>query len=971
MNRYRLQQILEVLLFPVTDPDFGTDDVLLSYYQAYWPLAHTDGKSAVGAGAKDRAVSEYHRRRRALTAYLVSKSHGKIKSEDDVMMLCQLYYPMEEIRQEMEAVQRARRAKGYAVIERESICRYYLRKLSDISASLITYRDGTAAIRQWVDNDNTVKTDIFRSGSVYNKVEIWNLLCRITVPDLYIVMAAVDNRLGMEALYEQKSYITLADKLLHKVLQKGLAENHMHFHAGMDYEAIWLRCMDLGFLEECSFKTRKPETYQRLGIALFRVLAACYVEEGGHPEGFDEWLNQPERSACMRELVYAMTKGNVVQETAPEDIRDILFFYQELASGEAVRSEDYLLVKVYDKYLEYKISSEFILLYQCYRYVAEHVEDSFFACAFLQYIRFKNAYFRQLLEGNELQGLGYFRGKYRRMRNSAATVMRESDAMLESFRFQAKIGCLKKLEIRVAPNVKESDVSGLNAKQAQKILMIKLYDQIYGILYAYRRYILECLIGVRETWALMRKEEVKRFIGKDIEQVISECKDKRTLSVPSPGIIFHFIKSEMLEKTSDTSCWRYAGKKEEDVPVCMGKRYFIINIAIAIERMRSTVPGLDEYLVGIDAASEENAMEPWMFAQAYRLMRSRFYTKPVLQIPNGTEPFRRVQNIGFTYHVGEDFRHIVSGFRHIDEVLEEFTYKAGDRLGHVLALGIDVAQWVTDNEVVPIPVLERLENLLWMWGVNTCDGLNLPVRLEMLENIIMDIAQEIYSDPETITVKMLYQAYKHKLQSDHAAIVAKVHQEDGGRYPDCERCEINDNYREDGVREHKGWNSEKLLLTNYCSYYQKKYAKVQLVSVSKSEIAVYQKLQTYLVQKIEKKGIYLEANPTSNLAIGDFSHIGDHPIFKLDDIRVHDGNHSMITVNSDNPTIFNTNAENELDYIYYAADEFGYSKSEILEWIDRIRQRGMDASFIKNEKDGLQILSEIQEIMDWIKKKNF
>ena len=125
-----------------------------------------------------------------------------------------------------------------------------------------------------------------------------------------------------------------------------------------------------------------------------------------------------------------------------------------------------------------------------------------------------------------------------------------------------------------------------------------------------------------------------------------------------------------------------------------------------------------------------------------------------------------------------------------------------------------------------------------------------------------------------------------------------------------------------------------------------------------------------MIRKIEKKGIYLEANPTSNLSIGDFSQIGNHPIFTLDSIRSQDGNHSMMTVNSDNPTIFNTNVENELAYIYYAADEFGYSKSEILEWIDRIRQRGMDASFIKNEKDALQILSEIQEMMDYMKKNN-
>lgn len=962
MNRYRLNQILEVLLFPMTDPDFGTKDVLLSYYQAYRSFENSDGTREAGAGAKDRAVSKLRHCQRELIAYLASKCHGRLKSEDDILMICKLYYPMEEIHREMETVRKARMARGYAVIESESISRFYLKKMSDIAASLITYRDGVAAIRQWIDNENTVKNDIFRSGSVYNKIEIWNLLCRITVPDLYIVMAAVDNQLGMEALYEQKSYIALADKLLSKILQKGLAENHMHFHAGMDYEAIWLRYMDFGFLEEYGCETEKRKTYKRLETALFRALAACYVEEGGHPEGFDEWLNHPDRPEYMREFVYAMAEGSIVQEVTSEDVRDIVFFYQELTSGEAIRSEDYLLVKVYDKYLEYKVSSEFVLLYQCYQYIMQNVEDSFFAYAFVQYIRLKNAYFGEQQESNVIQGLGYFRGKYRKMRTSEMTVMQESDAMLESFRFQAKIGYLKKLEIRVAPKVKESDVRGLNAGQTQKILLSKLNNQIYGILYAYRRYLLECLIGVRATWALMRKEEEKRFITKDIQQVINECQSMRAISVPSLGIIFHFIKAETPEISSDASCWRHTGTNEAgNVPLCMGKRYFIIDIAIAIEQIRHTVPGLDEYVVGIDAASEENAMEPWMFAQAYRLMRSHLYTKPVLQLQSGKEPFRRIQNIGFTYHVGEDFRHILSGFRHIDEVLEEFTYKAGDRLGHVLALGIDVAQWVTDNEVVPITVIERLENLLWMWGVNTCDGLNLPVRLELLEDIIMDIAQEIYINSETITVKMLYHAYKQKLQCDHAAIAMEVNKRDGGIDLNCSECK--------GIFD-AGWDSEKLLMTNYCLYYRKRYARVQLISVTRSEIEVYQKLQAYLIRKVEKKGIYLEANPTSNLSIGDFSQIGNHPIFKLDSIRSQDGNHSMMTVNSDNPTIFNTNVENELAYIYYAADEFGYSKSEILEWIDRIRQRGMDASFIKNEKDALQILSEIQEMMDYIKKHN-
>ena len=78
--------------------------------------------------------------------------------------------------------------------------------------------------------------------------------------------------------------------------------------------------------------------------------------------------------------------------------------------------------------------------------------------------------------------------------------------------------------------------------------------------------------------------------------------------------------------------------------------------------------------------------------------------------------FLRIPNIGFTYHVGEEFRHIMSGLRHISEVMEHFNYKAGDRLGHAIALGVDVDQWVRENEVITIPAMEHLENLLWLWG---------------------------------------------------------------------------------------------------------------------------------------------------------------------------------------------------------------------------------------------------------------
>lgn len=45
----------------------------------------------------------------------------------------------------------------------------------------------------------------------------------------------------------------------------------------------------------------------------------------------------------------------------------------------------------------------------------------------------------------------------------------------------------------------------------------------------------------------------------------------------------------------------------------------------------------------------------------------------------------------------------------------------------------------------------------------------------------------------------------------------------------------------------------------------------------------------------------------------------------------------LVTVNSDDPVIFNTHAENELAYIYHALVHNGYEKEKILRWIDNVR----------------------------------
>lgn len=982
MNRYRLNQILEVLLFPFSDPEMAKEDVLFLNYKEYQKFLEMRPAGATGAEKRKHQQGKYKRMQEKLVGYLIQRNHGKVKSKDDILMLCELYYPMSGIAQHMKEMKKRTEFFKTKYVEEECISIYYLTVLEKIADSLITYRDGVAAVRTWIKKyEDGENEDIFKGSTAFSKIAIWNLLCRFTAPDIYVAIAASKCGMGMEALYEQKSNISLADKLLIKCIQKGVAENHLHFNVGFDYEVVWLYQMDLDFVEE--MEEKKEEWFsERVQAALFRCMAALFLN---HDQAcalhckkyFRQWLenNQTEEINGIIDLMYERKYlGGLDQNYRKE----VIALYYKLYEENSVREYDFLLCTVYQKCLEYKTSSEFLLLYQSYQYIKCNEEDTYFAFLFIQYLRIKNNYFQKVQQRNIMQGLKYFQGYYDTAKNNMKKVVNKEGLMLEVFRSQAKIENLKKLEIRIAPDVDGTDLNHFDYNECREILLEQLYEQIYMILYTYRRYILESIFGVKNTWRIL-KEEKKKGIGTvfDICQFWEHNIENAQVKIPTLGIVVHFLKADNLDDTSGYFCWKNAADSIGRWSFYrMTMRKFYINIATALEEMRSTIPKLNEYLVGIDAASDENALEPWVMAPVYKKMRSSKHTKPIVRNKSVSGEFQKIQNIGFTYHVGEDFRHIVSGMRHVDKVLEEFGFKAGDRLGHALVLGMNIEEWVRENEIIPIPLLEHLENLLWMWGKNTYDNLSLPIQLEVLENQIISIAEKIYNRPEGITVRMLYTAYKMKFLNDHESIAGKMQEELSNTWKEQsgkQRLKRNHTFciYDGGDECYPAWTVQRLLLTNYCPVFENRYKKIELVSVSKDELTVYQMLQEYLIKKVEQSGIFIETNPTSNLTIGDFHSMKKHPIFYLNSKGGTSGHHALVTVNSDDPAVFNTNVENELAYIYYAAENEGYSMEGILNWIDKIRQSGMDASFIRNEKSARQILIEIETIMQFINEKRY
>ena len=77
--------------------------------------------------------------------------------------------------------------------------------------------------------------------------------------------------------------------------------------------------------------------------------------------------------------------------------------------------------------------------------------------------------------------------------------------------------------------------------------------------------------------------------------------------------------------------------------------------------------------------------------------------------PNGPNRY------GLTFHVGEDFRHLLSGLRAVDEALRFLNMGPGDRIGHGLALGLNYKIWCERvGGEVAMPRGERLDDLVWL-----------------------------------------------------------------------------------------------------------------------------------------------------------------------------------------------------------------------------------------------------------------
>lgn len=419
--------------------------------------------------------------------------------------------------------------------------------------------------------------------------------------------------------------------------------------------------------------------------------------------------------------------------------------------------------------------------------------------------------------------------------------------------------------------------------------------------------------------------------------------------------VFHFVKA-----LDDTPKELYASSCRHE-----RKRAQIRKQACCITGLRERFPMDAKRVLGIDACSSEIGCRPEVFAQAFRYLKNHCVSDKWKSNEERGLPQLRV-----TYHVGEDFLDIVDGMRAIDEAVHFLNLNCGDRLGHALALGIDVNEYYkVKHNAICLSKQDYLDNLAWIYDRIT--KYRLGVELNDLRNHVEREFSKYFGDVygnlaqmHNYNIRTYFIAWELRGDKPDYYKFGKFNQpvwqtRTEGEYHSYDSYAMNYQYpRDPDVRE-----METAAYLYHVYHYDKK---VKMRGNEKGEFEIPEcwiegtgMLQKMLQREIAFKGIAIESNPTSNYMISVLDSYENHPIVKWynnhlvqDPEKLTECPQLSVSINTDDKGCFSTSLENEYALMACALervkDENGwplYSRTMIYEWLNEIRKMGNLQSF--------------------------
>lgn len=426
--------------------------------------------------------------------------------------------------------------------------------------------------------------------------------------------------------------------------------------------------------------------------------------------------------------------------------------------------------------------------------------------------------------------------------------------------------------------------------------------------------------------------------------------------------VCHFVKSNDLEseiRKDSYTCRNYR------------KRQQVRRQAEGIAELREKYPEEGKRILGIDACSNEIGCRPEVFAQAFRFLK-KHCVEDIRQYSDA----EKMPQLHATYHVGEDFLDLVDGLRAIDEAVKFLNLGCGDRLGHALALGLDVRQYYRrKHNLIYLPVQDYLDNLAWMHHQlgKTHINSNMDELRSFIETEFNTYFDELYGNLKTENKNSIWtyyeawqlrgdnpECYKTRVYSEPSALNLSY----WGKKA-FDGYEINDLYPQ---TEGKRKIEEVSRLYWAYHYHPEVYEKGRVckeIHLPDCWIAGAEYLQKSMQYKVAGKGIAIECNPSSNCMIAGLPSYQEHPIVKWYNNHLEEDQNLLrecpqlsVSINTDDKGDFSTSLENEyalmactLEQEKRADGSPRYKRTMIYEWLDEVRKMGNLQSFQENQPD--------------------
>lgn len=344
-----------------------------------------------------------------------------------------------------------------------------------------------------------------------------------------------------------------------------------------------------------------------------------------------------------------------------------------------------------------------------------------------------------------------------------------------------------------------------------------------------------------------------------------------------------------------------------------------------------------DLLAGLDVANSE--FHGWIaeYGPLFRRIRHALpFERPLAPRPDVDGS--RAMRLRFVPHAGEDFRHLLSGMRAMDETVRFLGLQSGDRLGHGVAMGIDPTLWFDRvGRELALPRGEWLDNLVWF-------------RRQLLE--LADQAH-IAMQVEDQARKLIKATYgkEFSLEEVEQAWRLRMYPLDFDRIPLFQANGLPP-LQSDEIPEHvlqvARYDWMALRISEHPNITQsvipppvrRRNETIRVWTPASWDDAI-RAVQDAWVRGLNDKGIMIEVNPSSNLCISVIREMAEHPVFRWAPVE----GEPMIglAVGSDDPGVFATELAFEISVLVAALKEKHVPNAKLRYWLAQIALSAPDS----------------------------